>query len=321
MYILGIQGSPRREGNTSILLTRFLSACRERGAITRERHVMDMEIQPCRELRTCEDGGICPLADDMNRELYGELHRADVVVLASPVYFYNVTAQVKALIDRCQMFWARKYRLGLLHPRAAHRQGILLSVAASGGKRLFEGMELTARYFFDAISMPFSHGLTRTGVDEAGDIHQSPAIEWEIQALADRVTAPLRDENQLVLVSLEDDCLGQAAGALALQQTHLQVHTAGVTPTLHPDPAMVRAMAIQGLDLKYARPRALEELLRNRFQHIRPRWVGIIGADTPLDLIPGVVGLRLDLPPLSGDGQAWSQAVKERMVEFLKKLG
>ena len=78
----------------------------------------------------------------------GLLREAEIVVVASPVFFYSVTSQLKALIDRSQTFWSRKYRFKLSDPLKKTRKGCYLSMGGSSGKQLFEGVDLVARYFF-----------------------------------------------------------------------------------------------------------------------------------------------------------------------------
>ena len=133
MFVLGFQGSPRKNGNSQFLLSSFLKECERYGARTRTIDACNVNVQPCKELIVCEKKGFCPLKDDMRDSIYDLIKQADIVVLASPVFFYNVSAQVKVIIDRCQMFWGRKYKLGLKDPLAYSRQGFLLAAGASGG--------------------------------------------------------------------------------------------------------------------------------------------------------------------------------------------
>ncbi|MCG8618354.1 MAG: flavodoxin family protein, partial [Desulfobacterales bacterium] len=113
MFVLGIQGSPRKNGNCEYLLSAFLKECETRGARTETIRPHNLDIGPCKELIVCEKKGFCPIRDQMEELGYEKIRQADVVVLASPVFFYGVTAQVKVFIDRCQMFWGRKYKLRL----------------------------------------------------------------------------------------------------------------------------------------------------------------------------------------------------------------
>ncbi|MCP4681177.1 MAG: flavodoxin family protein, partial [Desulfobacterales bacterium] len=99
MFILGLQGSPRRKGNTSKLLSAFLTEAKNLGAHTYYLDVPRMNITPCQECGTCEKKGFCPIDDDMQKVFF-LLRRADIIVMATPVFFYGPTAQLKALIDR-----------------------------------------------------------------------------------------------------------------------------------------------------------------------------------------------------------------------------
>ena len=152
MLILGLQGSPRKTGNSQYLLSSFMQAARLRGAQTLTIDVPRRHIEPCKELVVCEKKGYCPIKDDMQSEIYGLLRQADIIVAVSPVFFYGVTSQLKALIDRCQAYWARRHKLHLMDPGAKWRRGLMLAVGASRGKQLFTGLELTVRYFFDAVA-------------------------------------------------------------------------------------------------------------------------------------------------------------------------
>ena len=149
MLVLGLQGSPRKKGNTNYLLSAFMEAVGKRGVQTHIVDVTQKNIEPCKEYVVCEKKGFCPINDDVKDEIYPLMRRAEVVVIATPIFFYNMTAQLKAVIDRCQTFWARKYKLKLKDPGASMRRGFLLAVGASTkGKNLFDGLHLTARVLF-----------------------------------------------------------------------------------------------------------------------------------------------------------------------------
>ena len=189
MLILGLQGSPRKKGNTNFLLTTFLQAAEQRGAATRIISVAESNILPCKEYVVCEKKGTCPIDDDMAGEIYGLLRQAEVVVLASPIFFYNMTCQLKALVDRCQVFWARKYRLKLSDPLKATRRGYLLSVAATRGKTLFDGLQLTTKYFFDAIDARFDGSLVYRGIEGPKDMANHPTVGEDVDQAVDALMA------------------------------------------------------------------------------------------------------------------------------------
>ena len=174
MKFLAIWGSPRRGGNTDILLNAFIDGATQAGAEVERIALRELKISPCQEIYHCFKDGTCPIKDDM-LPLYDKLIQADVVVLASPIFFYSVTAQVKAFIDRTQALWARRYRAKMDFP-GPDRQGVLLATAATHGKLLFVGARLVARYFFDAINVSYAVELCVRGVDDKGDILQHPDV-------------------------------------------------------------------------------------------------------------------------------------------------
>ena len=202
MLILGLQGSPRKRGNTDSFMTAFMDEAARAGASVKTIQAARAGVVPCKGCGYCETHGTCVIADDpMSTDIYGLIRQADLVVAASPVYFYGISAQLKVLIDRCQTLWSRKYAYGLKDPLAATRKGLLFSVAASRGQQLFDGVLLTAKYFFDAISADFSGSLTYKKVEDAGDIIVRPELEGEIKAAASHLLAPEMEKLKLVFVS------------------------------------------------------------------------------------------------------------------------
>ena len=143
MFVLGLQGSPRLKGNTSLLVSAFLERAEGLGARTLRVDVARKKISPCQECGTCEREGFCPIDDDM-QEMYFLLWEADIIVMGTPVFFYGPTAQLKALIDRSQALWARKYVHKIADPGRKWRRGCVLSVGATKGKNLFENTKREA---------------------------------------------------------------------------------------------------------------------------------------------------------------------------------
>ncbi len=170
--VLGIMGSPRVGSNTDLLLDEALRGAREQRAETEKIVVDKLKIAPCREYNGCLRDGKCVIRDDMDT-VYPKLLEADVVIVASPMFFYGLTAQVKALIDRCQALWARKYVLKQEPPNSG-RTGAFIGVGATRGKQLFDGSILTVKYFFQAIGVKYSEELLVRGVDERGEIKEHP---------------------------------------------------------------------------------------------------------------------------------------------------
>jgi len=174
MRVLGIYGSPRKEGNTDILLDKVLEGARSVSAEVTSIYVRDLKMVGCLECGGCDKTGKCIVKDDM-QDIYPLLESADVIFLASPIFFYGVSAQVKALIDRAQALW-RKRMLTKTPEKKGYDsgRGYLIAVGATSGKNLFEGARLTARYFFDALDMSYEGELLVKKVDRKGAIMEHP---------------------------------------------------------------------------------------------------------------------------------------------------
>jgi multimeric flavodoxin WrbA len=175
MKVLGIAGSPRHRGNTDTLLARFMEGAAAAGAETKTISACKLKISGCVHCDACLEKGECAIKDDMQL-VYKEMEAADRIVVASPLQFMSVSAQLKALIDRCQTFWARKYvlkvpPLGDKRPR----KGFFISV---GGRRtipnLFEAELVTVKNLFHVTDVPYSGDLLVPGVDAKGDILKHP---------------------------------------------------------------------------------------------------------------------------------------------------
>ena len=172
MKVLGIMGSPRIKSNTDLLLDEALRGAKNQGAEVEKIVVDKLKISPCKEYLGCFRDGNCVIRDDMD-DVYPKLLEADVVIIASPIFFYGVTSQAKALIDRCQALWARKHILKQSLPDGG-RKGAFIAVGATKGKRLFEGPMLTVKYFFEAIGVEYADELLIRGVDARGEIKDHP---------------------------------------------------------------------------------------------------------------------------------------------------
>lgn len=189
--MLGLFGSPRRGGNTDLLLEEMLKGTQSKGAEIERIFLSDWDISGCRECRSCEATGNCVVQDQM-QELYPKLSEADYIILASPIFFYGVTAQAKRMIDRCQALWARKYVLRkspVGKKGRVKRKGWFLSVGGSRGAKVFEGAILTVRYFFDALNVEYAGELTFRRIDAQGAIKKHPSALKEAFEAGQRLAA------------------------------------------------------------------------------------------------------------------------------------
>ena len=171
MKVLGIMGSPRIKGNTDLLLGEALRGAQSQQAEVEKVVVDKLKITPCREYYACLKDGNCIIRDDMD-DIYPKLVEADGIIIASPIFFYGLTAQVKALVDRCQALWARRYVLHTLPDSG--KKGVFIGVGATSGKKLFDGSILGVKYFFKAIGVEYIDELLIRGVDKRGEIEEHP---------------------------------------------------------------------------------------------------------------------------------------------------
>ena len=181
MNILGLAASPRKGGNTDILLKSFLEGAAQDGIETEIIHLVDLDISPCMGCETCFEDGQCMIEDDASR-VYDKLLLSDMLVLATPVYFYSVSSHAKLLIDRCQCLWARRYKLEL-RTGSDNGVGVMLSTGGSGGPKMFEGIKLTAKYFFDSLGKKMAGSLTYSNIDRKGSILEHPNALEEAASL------------------------------------------------------------------------------------------------------------------------------------------
>ena len=262
MLVVGLQGSPRRKGNTAFLLDLFMTEAVRLGARTRVIHPATEPVVACRGCGACEKQGLCVSRDIMADVFFPLLREADLVVAASPVYFYGVTAQLKQFIDRCQTFWSRKYRLRLTDPGAGTRRGLLLAVAASQGPQLFEGLHLTARYFFDAIAARDGGSLTYRGIEHARDMARHPGAAQETAALAASLLTPLAQRRTVAFCDASNT---GAARVAAAWMRHLRparqwdVYAASAPADKALAAGLDRAMAQHGIDMGYYQPQPLDQ--------------------------------------------------------------
>ena len=185
MKIIAFNGSPREGGNTETLLE---AAIKGTGVdVIKPYRLNAMDFAPCQNCGGCEETGECILEDDMS-PLYEEIRTADRIILASPVFFMGLSAQSKALIDRCQSFWCEKFLLKREIPSGPHgRKGLLLLV---GGMKKEAGIDCAAKSataFFRTVGVPAHETLKYMGVDAKGDILKHPTALSDAEAAGKRL--------------------------------------------------------------------------------------------------------------------------------------
>lgn len=174
MHNLFILGSPRKNGNSETMSQAVASGLLKKSANSVEFiHLNTLHISPCQACGGCNASGTCVIDDDMN-ELYQKTDDADRLFFVSPVYFYGLSAQIKAYIDRCQARWSRKYLLGKSHRPMEHRTGHLLSCAGTNGKKLFDGSILSVKCLCDTLDLSYENPLLIKNVESRDALKNLP---------------------------------------------------------------------------------------------------------------------------------------------------
>ena len=186
MKITAFFGSPRIAGNTDLLLQEALKPIEAAGHEVSLFKLNSLSIRPCQDCGGCLKTGVCIVKDDMT-EIYDAIRTADRFILASPIFFYSVSAQAKAMIDRCQAFWCEKYLLKKDIPAGRHgRKGLLLVAAGMKKDAAVTCADTVARIFFRTISVPEHEMVAALGADAKGDVITHPT------ALPDALAAGIR---------------------------------------------------------------------------------------------------------------------------------
>ncbi len=169
--VVGLNGSPRRNGNSATLLDQALGGARGSGAEVIRYDLAFLNISPCRACEDCFANGACVIRDDMDA-LYDSLERADAVIVASPIYFSGMSSQTKIAVDRCQALWAR--RKVLESERRPGVGAIILTGAQPNAK--FDNAVSELRAFLIGIGIVPSQVLKVAGADGASYSTEHPDV-------------------------------------------------------------------------------------------------------------------------------------------------
>ncbi len=192
--ITAIYGGPRRRGNTAILLQKSVQGAKATGDVVDEVFLRDLKMSPCLEIYGCKETGRCVIQDDFQK-LYDQVLASSGIMLASPIFFYTVSAHTKIFMDRCQSLWVKKYWLDKrTHAKEeSKRKALFISVGATKGKKLFDGVLLSIRYFLDALDATLHQALVYRGLDFEGDVLKHPEYLEEAYRAGERLSQALRD--------------------------------------------------------------------------------------------------------------------------------
>ncbi len=195
--VLAFAGSPRRGGNSEILLDWVLAAmAKETDVVIGKVALTDADVNPCKGCNACQKLNRCVQRDGMDA-IHDKIIEADVIVLAAPIFCMGIAAQAKALIDRAQVFTSRKYvlKLPVVPPeRKGKRLGVFLSTAGQDWSYVFDAAIPSVKCFYNVIEVKnrdISY-LMVNHVDEKGAILNHPTAKADAEKLADTVIAEIK---------------------------------------------------------------------------------------------------------------------------------
>ena len=193
--ILAIYGSPRRKGNTATLMDRAVEGALDGGGQVEKLVLRDLKMSPCLEIYGCLQAGECAIKDDFQM-VRDKILQAQGLILASPVFFYSVSAHTKMLMDRFQSLWVKKYWVDKTpkDQQAKKRKGLFISVGATKGKKLFDGMLLSVKYFFDVLDMELWKALLYRQLDFQDDVLKHPEYLDEAFAAGKAFTSAIEND-------------------------------------------------------------------------------------------------------------------------------
>jgi multimeric flavodoxin WrbA len=194
--ILGIKASPRKRANTTALLEQLLAGARSEGAEAQVITPWEMQIQPCRACNGCFEEGRCVVKDDFQL-VYDLILDCDALVLATPIYFGAVNAQVKPLIDRCECFWAMwDVMKGSVPPGPAgnQRRGVLIATAGQDREIMFGGARVTFDFLMLSLQGEVYAELLYGGYTERDAIRKNPTAMSRAYRVGRRLALGLEPE-------------------------------------------------------------------------------------------------------------------------------
>jgi multimeric flavodoxin WrbA len=172
--VLMVAGSPRRGGNSDVLLDACAEGVRIGGGEVDLLVVERSGVGPCTGCNGCSRFGLCIVSDGM-QEMYPRIEAADAIVVATPVYFATVPAVLKAFYDRCQPYWARRYVLD--QPIERRRPGALI-VVGGGGDPYGNGCAIApTRSVFAVLGVDYSFELAVDADSRGEALAQEPKMQ------------------------------------------------------------------------------------------------------------------------------------------------
>lgn len=181
MKVLGIVGSPRKGGNTDILVEKVLSGAKEKGNTTNKIFLNDLNIKPCQACMSCKKTGKCAIDDDMQK-VYAQILKSDCLVLGTPIYWLGATAQMKTFIDRWYALLDANYNTKL-----KGKSAIIITVCGAPEISMTDFAVQTFEKMFGFIGIELKGKIT-TSAREKAEVLKNKAVLEEAFSIGTQLT-------------------------------------------------------------------------------------------------------------------------------------
>ncbi|WP_319579963.1 flavodoxin family protein [uncultured Methanospirillum sp.] len=168
MKVLGFVGSPRPVGNTATLVSQALAGAKDAGADVEQVHIPSLEITGCKGCKYCKSHETCRIDDDM-QTLYAKIREADVLIFGTPVYFAQMTGQMKQFIDRLYALIDAEYK-----PRiASGKKSAVILTQGDDNVAAFTGIADTFNFAMSYLQVSESDPIIAGGLDAPKDVEKN----------------------------------------------------------------------------------------------------------------------------------------------------
>lgn len=188
--LLCVHGSPRSGGNTDLLLGAVASGAQEAGGRAEHLYARELDIRTCTGCGACARTGDCVLTDEMDA-IYRQVDSAAAIVVGSPVYFLGLPAPLKAVVDRFQPYWSRRYLLDA--PPETERPGAFVATAGAPVHSVFTCAQRTVDSFFAVVGVTCRSYLLYENVDTKGAVRAHPRALYEAREAGANLVEAARD--------------------------------------------------------------------------------------------------------------------------------
>jgi multimeric flavodoxin WrbA len=189
-YVVALLGSPRKKGNSTFLAKQIISGAKSAGARVETVYLNGLNIRPCQGCYACKkkNSSGCAVDDDM-QSLYPKLLEADAWVIASPVYWFNMSAQTKIFMDRCFALWN-----GDPDINPFYKKRIAIAMSYGDSDPFSSGCVNALRSFQDAYRYAGAKivGMVYGSAEKAGEIASNAELMAEAEELGKKLVTHLK---------------------------------------------------------------------------------------------------------------------------------